>query len=214
MKNRINVTEIFRSLHEQEIMDEISNNIEEEFKNGLPKELEKDVLSIMARAKEIQEAKVSKEKPSDQKPSSVVQIDFNKIKDNIAEKAKSFLPLFGESSEFELLAAAPENSDFKWFESIITVAGCDIEINPIGNSTDKVLVTISPKKGDSEGKKVLEHFAGQDIEIAINHNGTTLLSADIYVSPEADEAQGDGVVKIDSRPSTDGKLTIDIVNKK
>lgn len=118
--------------------------------------------------------------------------------------------------EFELLAAAPEESDIKWYENIITVdgkngkGGFSVEINPYDDSNE-IRITISPKTGyESSLQSLLEQFADKDVEVIISLKGVPMMKAEIYIYPEADLAEGEGVIFNSEIPENSGNLDIDI----
>ena len=200
MTKRINITDKIMALHEQEMIEEISQRVQEELKSGLPDELEQRVIKLMAQAQE-----------NNTNSTKVVSINTQTNKTDV-KTTRTYSPFLGE---FELLAAAGKQSDnsLKWFEEIIEIAGYEIEINPRGIDTNKVLITVLKKQDNAQ---LLEPYADKEIEIVINKNGQTLLNANLYIFPKADVAKGDGLILIDSIASSDsdleGKFTIDKVD--
>jgi len=207
MKNTIDITEKIIDLYEQDLMDEIQYKVVNEKYDGDKESLKKRINQFM----------VLVENKKNKSPKTT-PINFSDIKENIVNKVSEFVPLFGE---FELLAAASEEpSNLKWYEHIITIGAVDgeggfsLEINTRGQDSNEVKITISPQSGsESLLQKILEPYADQEINISISNNGTPLLSAEMYVSPEADEAEGDGII-IDNSQSSEGKFKIDLIQNK
>jgi len=195
MKNTIDVTEKIIELYEQDIKEKIGYKFDDLI-------LERQVARAMAF--------VEKEKKSPKLNTG----DFNSVKDKVID----FLTLF--EGELPLAAASEKSENSKWYEQIIPISaindedGFTLEINQLGKGSKEVRVTILPKLG-SEAllNKLLAPYAGQQIDISINNNGKTLVSVDMYVFPDADEAEGVGVIVDDYQPS-DGNLKIGLIQKK
>jgi len=207
MKKTIDVTEQIIGLYEQDLIDNIRNKIDNDVYIGDEINLQRKVDQFMDFI----------EKDQNKSP-KITPINFRDIQEKIVNKISEFIPLFGE---FELLAAASEEpSNLKWYEHIITIGAVDgeggfsLEINTRGKDSNEVKITISPQSG-SEAllQKILAPYADQEIHISISNNGTSLLSAEMYVSPEADEAEGDGIIIDNSQPS-EGKFKIDLIQNK
>ena len=210
--NRIDITKEVLALHEKDYLAKIDQEVEDEYKDGLPDEVLSAARKLMAMAEE-------RLKPKNAK---VVEVDFSANKkvttNTTADNVVSFQP-FGE---FELLAAASKDSDVKWYEQIITVGaidgrgGCLLEINPYGEDSKEVKITLSSEPGSENVlKQMLNKFAGKDIDVEISLAGVPILFAEIYVTPEANLAEGMGIIKQEERPDTKNeKLKIGFVIKK
>ena len=191
-KKRIDITHVIMAAHEDFITNEISLEVEKELKDGLPDELRQRVLTVMELAKQ---ASVSK--------AEITSINTTQL----------FSPFLGE---FELLAAAGKQSEntLKWFEEFISIAGYEVEINPWQESdSNMVLITITKKELNANS---LDPYAGKEIEIAINKNKQSLLTAKLYIFPNANLAEGEGLILSDSIPElgVNTKFTLDIVDNK
>lgn len=204
MMNRIDITKEILALHEKEYLEKIDKDVEEEYKNGLPE----DVLSQARKLIDLADKRFEAESEK------VVKVDFS-------QSQKSNVVSFEPFGEFELLAAAAKESDIKWYEQVITVGaidgrgGCALEINPYGEGSKEVRVTLSAEPG-FEGviKQMLNKFAGKDVEVEISLAGSPILSAEVYVTPEANLAEGVGVIHQIERPDTKSeKLKIGFVIK-
>jgi hypothetical protein len=210
--NRINITDEVLALHEKEYLSKIDREVEEEYKDGLPED-------VLSKARQLMVMADERLKP---KSSKVVEVDFEHNKKVATEIHTDNVVSFEAFGEFELLAAASKDSDVKWYEQIITVGaidgrgGCLLEINPYGEGSKEVKITLSAEPGsESVIKQMLNKFAGKDVDVEISLAGTSILSAEIYVTPEASLAEGMGVIQQFERPDTKNeKLKIGFVIKK
>jgi hypothetical protein len=210
--NRINITKEVLVLHEKDYLSKIDQEVEEEYKNGLPDEVLSEARKLMAMADERLKPKSAK----------VVEVDFSVNKKVVTGANEGNVVSFQPFGEFELLAAASKDSDVKWYEQIITVGaidgrgGCLLEINPYGEGSKEVKITLSAEPGsESVIKQMLNKFAGKTVDVEISLAGCPILSAEIDVTPEASEAEGMGVIQQFERPDTKkGKLKIGFVIKK
>jgi len=210
--NKINITNEILALHEKDYLSKIDQEVEEEYKNGLPDDVLSEARKLMAMADE-------RLKPKNEK---VVKVDFSQNKKPATSTHEGNVVHFEPFGEFELLAAASKDSDVKWYEQIITVGaidgrgGCLLEINPYGEDSKEVKITLSAEPGsESIINKMLNKFAGKTVDVEISLAGNPILSAEIDVTPEASLAEGMGVIQQFERPDTKkGKLKIGFVIKK
>ena len=92
----------------------------------------------------------------------------------------------------------------------LDATGVEFEINPYDDSNE-IRITISPKTGyESSLKSLLEQFADKDVEVIISLKGVPMMKAEIYIYPEADLAEGEGVIFNSEIPENSGNLDIDI----
>lgn len=209
--SRTDITKEIIALHEREYLSKIDLEVEEEYKDGLPEKVLLKARQLMAKADE-------RLNPTSEK---VVEVNFAQNKKVATETNVDNIVSFEVFGEFELLAAASKDSDVKWYEQIITVGavdgrgGCLLEINPYGEDSKEVKITLSAEPGsESVIKQMLYKFAGRTVDVEISLAGSPILSAEIDVTPEASEAEGMGVIEQLERPDPKkGKLKIGFVVK-
>jgi hypothetical protein len=210
---RINLTEEILTLHEQEYVSAIDREAtEEEDKYGIDDAVLTKARSLIAMA----EARMMPQR------SNVVTADFGQGQKTSSTSVPDNVVQFEPFGEFELLAAASKDTNTLWYEQIITVGaidgrgGCLLEINPYGENPSDVAITLSAKLG-SEAllNQMLLKFAGKDVNVEISFEGNPILTAELYVTPEATMADGLGTIKqIDKPDTTKEKLKIGFSIKK
>jgi hypothetical protein len=195
----INVTKDILALRQDAYFNEITQQVNEEIEDGFTQEELEDAQRLIASADTLV-------KP---KRSNVIGTNFGAKKSRTVENRIRNESRFEPFGEFELLAAAAKDSDVKWYEQIITVGaregkgGCVLEINPYGDDGNNIKITLSAMPGN-EGliTQMLGKFAGQDVNVEIMFEGKSMLSAEIYVTPEANLAEGLGTLQQSDRPDT------------
>lgn len=185
--NRKNITKEIMELHQKQIIDEISREVEEELKDGIPDELLTQADKLI---KMVQDRK--------DKDKKVMPVNFGK------DKAPEFQAANDMNFEIELLAAAGKESKLKWYEGVLHLLNWGmLELSPRDNDLNDVRVVITPSSdGKDQFKDIFERYSGQDVKLMLDFGDDVYIEAELYVYPELTSVEGDGVIKEVERPDS------------
>ncbi len=185
--NRKNITKDIMELHQKQLVDEISREVEEELKDGIPEELLTQADNLI---KMVQDRK-NKEK-------KVIPVDFGK------EKAPEFQAANDMFFEIELKAAGSAESKLKWYEGILPLLNWGmLELSPRDNDLNDVRVAITPNSdGKDQFKDIFERYSGQEVRLMLDFGDDVYIEAELSVSKNLTSVEGDGVIKEVERPDS------------
>jgi hypothetical protein len=193
------ITEPVRNAQNEALIKELDKEVNTRIKEGIPLDVSNLASTLIV---------ASKHQADSQHTDNVTSL--------ISAKKKPTTAFIGE---FELLAAAVENSERLWYEQTITVKAPEssgsysIEVVPFLDDETSVNITVEPSGNDNHMiKTLLGAYSGQTIGMSIVCDDVLLLDAEILVSSDANFAEGTGKVLQIERPNH-GKLQIRIKTK-
>lgn len=176
--------------HEDELIKQLDKDVNKRMKDGIPEEVSSLASKLITAAKQGQ---------SNAQNSGDVASIFSTQKNTPA-------PFFGE---FELLAAAAEESDRLWYEQTITVTAPEgkgsysIELVPFLGDESQVSITVEGiESSENSIKSILSDYSSQTVGMAIFCDNTLLLEAEVSISEDASFAEGTGKILQIERPQS------------
>jgi hypothetical protein len=187
------ITKQILEMHGEEAMQHLMEEVRQEFKDGIPQELQSELDTLLAKAN------------APKKPIS------REVIDSISEAVHRF---FQPLASTELLAAAGQSLG-DWFSQPMNFGGAGfiLDVRRVIGTENEVDLYLTPTDPDSENmKKTLEAYIGQSIHIVISNNDVQLLVANLFVDESGNAAEGSGhLIDADNAQDIKGKISIDIV---
>ena len=187
------ITKQILEMHGEEAMQHLMEEVRQEFKDGIPQELQSELDTLLAKAN------------APKKPIS------REVIDSISEAVHRFLQPLAST---ELLAAAGQSLG-DWFSQPMNFGGAGfiLDVRRVIGTENEVDLYLTPTDPDSENmKKTLEAYIGQSIHIVISNNDVQLLVANLFVDESGNAAEGSGhLIDADNAQDIKGKISIDIV---
>ena len=187
----IDITKQILAMHEDEVMHNMLEEVTNELKDAIPSDIQATLDACMQ--------KLNNE--VDAIPSNVVS-----FKPKSAPATVSF-------AETELLAASGQSLG-DWFLQPMNFvgAGFTLDVRKVIGSENEVDLYLNPNQEDSDNmKKSLLAYLGKSIDISVSNNGTSLLTATLYIDETGCSAEGSGyLMKLDEIDNVKGKISIDI----
>jgi len=191
-----NVTQQILEMHENEVMQTLIEEVKEDFKDGIPSQVQSELDVLLGKAKGEESAEKSK----------VISFKPKKV----------FKPIINTQWETELLAASGQNLG-EWFSQSMSFGGAGfiLDIRRVIGSNDEVDLYLTPIDPETDRmKKTLQPYIGKSLQIVISNNDIQLLDAELYVDETGNAAEGSGkLIEPNDTTGVRGKLSIDIVIK-
>jgi len=179
------ITEKITEHEIEQLVNSIQLEVCDELKGGLPKDVLKSASEIRARAMNTLD---------DKNVIAVADANFKRKKSHAIDVI--------ELGSVELLAASAKEAQRGWFEPILNVmiSGKDsaysIELIPYDNEDSTMKIVISANEGREHiMKSHFSEFADEEITLKISSEDKVLFTADVYVWPNANLAEGEGQLK-------------------
>ena len=172
-----NITQQILTIHEEETMRKIMNEVKQELEEGISEALQSELDALLIKSKEIGSIKSG----------NVLQFK---------EKAKERTPQFILFAETELLAAAGKSLG-DWFSQPISFGGGGflLDVRRVLGSKNEVDIYLKPNKSDtSEMRKTLAPYLGKSVHLMISNDDNVLLDANLYIDKNGHAAEGDGTL--------------------
>lgn len=189
----------------EQLVNSIQLEVNDELKGGLPKDVLRSASEIRARAMNTLD---------DKNVIAVADANFKRKKSHAIDVI--------DLGSIELLAASAKETQWDWFEPVLNVviSGKDsaysIELIPYDVEDSMVKIVISANEGREHiMKSHFSEFADDEIMLKISSEDKVLFTAELYVWPNANLAEGEGQLnKVPIKSNTIKNLQITAKRKK